>query len=60
MLVDMSVEELFKYKGSSPCPSDIDEYWDTALAEMDSVEPNAKFIKKDFPSKAADMYDLYY
>lgn len=60
MLVDMSVEELFKYKGSSPCPSDIDEYWDTALAEMEALEHNAAFIKKDFPSKAADMYDLYY
>ena len=32
-LVDMSVEELFKYEGSSPCPEDIDEYWDFALSE---------------------------
>jgi cephalosporin-C deacetylase len=60
MLIDMPVEELLKYKGSSPCPADIDEYWDTALAEMEALEPDAEFIKKDFPSKAADMYDLYY
>lgn len=60
MLIDMPVEKLFEYGGSSPCPSDIDEYWDSALAEMDAVEHNAKFVKKDFPSKAADMYDLYY
>ena len=60
MLIDMPVEELLKYEGSSPCPSDIDEYWDTALVEMNKVEHNAEFIKKDFPSKAADMYDLYY
>lgn len=56
----ISVEELLKYEGVTPCPKDIDEYWDTALAEMNSVNHNAEFIKKDFPSKIADMYDLYY
>ena len=60
MLVDMPVEKLFEYKGSSPCPTDIDDYWDTALAEMNAVEHNAEFIKRDFPSKSADMYDLYF
>lgn len=59
-LVDMSVEKLFEYKGSSPCPKDIDEYWDSALEEMNSLEHNAEFIKKDFSSKVADMYELYY
>ena len=59
-LVDMSVEQLFKYQGVSPCPKDIDEYWDTALAEMNAVNHNAEFMKKEFSSKAADMYDLYY
>ena len=59
-LVDMSVEQLFKYQGVSPCPNDIDEYWDSALAEMNAVNHNAEFIKKEFPSKVADMYDLYY
>jgi len=59
-LVDMSIEKLFEYKGVSPCPNDIDEYWDSALDEMNSLNPNAEFIKKEFPSKAADMYDLFY
>lgn len=59
-LVDMSVEELFKYEGVSPCPEDIDEYWDAALAEMNAVNHDAQFVKKEFPSKIADMYDLYY
>lgn len=59
-LVDMSVEQLFKYQGVSPCPKDIDEYWDTALAEMNAVNHNAEFIKKEFSSKTADIYDLYY
>lgn len=59
-LVDMPVESLFKYEGISPCPKDIDKYWDFALKEMNSVEHNAEFIKKEYPSKIADMYDLYY
>ena len=60
MLIDMPVKDLLKYEGSSPCPSDIDEYWDTALAEMEKLGTKAEFVKKDFPSKIADMYDLYY
>ena len=59
-LIDMPIEELFKYQGISPCPADIDEYWDEALAEMNAVEPKPEFVKKDFPAKCADMYDLYY
>lgn len=59
-LIDMPVEELFKYKGSSPCPKDIDEYWNYALAEINAIDPKTEFIKKEFSSKNADMYDLYY
>lgn len=59
-LVDMPLEKLREYKGVSPCPKDIDEYWDIALAEMNAIDPKAEFIKKDFPSTAADMYNLYF
>ena len=59
-IVDMSVEKLFQYQGSSPCPKDIDEYWDAALAEMNALDPNVEFVKKEYKSNAADMYDMYY
>lgn len=59
-LVDMPVEKLYEYQGSSPCPEDIDEYWDEALAEMNALDPKAEFIKKEYPSKIADMFELYY
>ena len=59
-LVDMPVEKLYSYNGSNPCPKDIDEYWDAALAEMDAIDHNATFIKKEYPAKIADMYHLYY
>ena len=35
-LVDMPLEKLKTYEGVSPCPKDIDEYWDTAIAEMNA------------------------
>ena len=58
--VDMPLKEMLKYNGSSPCPADIDEYWDTALAEMNGICSEPQFIKKDFKSKFADFYDLYF
>ncbi len=59
-IVDMPVEKLKTYMGCSPCPSDIDEYWDTALAEMNALDPKAEFIKSSFPSKRSDLFDLYF
>ena len=56
----MPIEKLLEYEGSSPCPEDIDEYWDTALKEMNALDPEAEFIKKEYPSNIADMYELYY
>lgn len=58
--VDMPLKEMLKYNGSSPCPADIDEYWDTALAEMNGICSEPQFIKKEFKSKFADFYDLYF
>ncbi|MEE1049072.1 MAG: acetylxylan esterase [Clostridia bacterium] len=59
-IVDMPLEELKKYRGSSPCPADIDEYWDNAIAEMKALDYNAEFIKADFESKGIEYYDLYF
>lgn len=46
--------------GSSPCPTDIDEYWDTALAEMSALDPELEMIKIDFPAKGLECYDMYF
>ena len=59
-VVDMPLEKLYDYKGSSPCPADIDEYWNDALSEADNVYTGEQFIKKEFKSKIADFYDLYF
>ena len=59
-VVDMSVEKLFQYQGVTPCPADFDEYWDKALSEMNEVQPDTEFVKVDYPSACADMYDMYF
>lgn len=58
--LDMPIEQLKEYTGSSPCPVDFDEYWDDALKEMDAVEHNSEFIPKKYPAKVCDMFDLYF
>lgn len=60
MLVDLNVEELQKYMGTNPCPKDFDEYWDRALKEADELDLNVEFIKKDFPGKNVDYFELYF
>lgn len=48
-LVDMPLEELYKYKGSTPCPKDFDEYWAGGLAEMNAISDEPQFIKMILP-----------
>ena len=38
-VVDMSVEKLKEYQGITPCPTDFEVYWDSALAEMNAIDP---------------------
>lgn len=59
-MIDMPLEELKKYTGSSPCPPDIDEYWDKALLEMKSVDPQVELVKSEFQTSFAECYDLYF
>lgn len=37
MLIDMPVEELITYRGSTPRPDDFDAFWDASLAESDAM-----------------------
>lgn len=59
-VVDMPVEKLLKYRGSSPCPADFDTYWETALAEMAAVEPDVELLPTDIQVPYADCFDMYF
>ena len=60
MQVDLKPHELFQYQGSSPCPADIDEYWDRALAEMAAVDAQVELVPSDFQVPFAECYDLWF
>jgi len=59
-LVDMSIEKLRKYMESSPCPEDIDQFWDDAIREMKSVDPEVELLPADFKCPFAECYDMYF
>ena len=59
-LIDMPLDELKKYNGSSPCPPDMDEYWDRAIAEMKATDPGVELIPSRFQVPFAECYDLYF
>ncbi|MGN1026443.1 MAG: acetylxylan esterase [Faecousia sp.] len=59
-IVDMSVEELYRYPGSTPCPKDFDAYWERALQEMNDTDPRVEMIPADFQAEAAECYDLFF
>jgi cephalosporin-C deacetylase len=59
-LLDMSLDKLEIYQGTNPKPTDFDEYWDTALAQMHAIDPKIELIPSDFQTPFADCFDLYY
>lgn len=59
MQLDLKPEELRRYMGVSPCPEDIDAFWDGELAAMRALDPQIEMQKAwDYP--AADCFDLYF
>ena len=59
-LVDMPLEELKVYEGSSPKPADFEEYWETALAEMRATDPEISLTPAAFQASYAECYDMYF
>ena len=60
MLFEMSLEDMKKYKGSSPKADDFDQYWKKALTEMNAVAPNLEIKESEFKTDFAECYDLYF
>ncbi|MDL2233183.1 acetylxylan esterase [Ruminococcaceae bacterium OttesenSCG-928-L11] len=55
---DMPVDQLPLYNGSNPRPADFDQYWNRALAEMNTVEPAVTLEPADFQSSVADCFHM--
>ncbi len=59
MLVDMPLEELLRYRGSTPRPQDFDRYWEESLAELDAVKPEISLTPStEFAAPNAECLDL--
>ena len=59
-LVDMPLNELLAYQGSTPCPGDFDAYWDKAVAEMKAVDAKAELVPAAFQVSGAECFDLWF
>ncbi len=56
----MSIEELLKYKGSSPCPKDIDAFWDEQVKIVHEMDDNLIIEKADFHAKGMEAFDCWF
>lgn len=59
-LIDMPLEELKKYNGINPCPVDMDEYWEKAIAEMKAIDSKVELVPSSFQVPFAECFDLYF
>jgi cephalosporin-C deacetylase len=60
-IIDMPLEQLTEYQGVNPRPTDFDAFWDNAVAEMKSVDPDVQLIPSDeFTVPCAESYDLFF
>lgn len=57
-MIDLPLQELKTYKGISPRPKDFEAYWDKALCELDTVEPDPIFKPADFTAKGVECFHL--
>ena len=57
-LIDMPLARLKEYGGVNPRPDDFDEFWNSSLEELASVNLNPNFEPYDFPSSIAESYKL--
>ena len=60
LMFDMPLEELKVYQGQNPCPADFESFWDSALAEMQSVDPQVELVAADFQTPFAECFHLYF
>ena len=60
LLFDMKLPELTSYQGTNPRPDDFDDYWDAALAELASVDPEVELVPSEFQAPYAECFPLYF
>jgi cephalosporin-C deacetylase len=59
-LVDLPLAELKQYTGLNPRPSDFDDYWERALAEMRATDPEVELVPANVQASFAECFHLYF
>lgn len=59
-LIDMPLEQLWSYQGRNPKPSDFDAYWDRALDEMRSVDPQVELVPHETKARNVECFHLFF
>ena len=57
---DMPLEMLPTCPGRTPCPVDMDVFWEASLAEMRGVAANVELVPSSFQVPGAECFDLYF
>lgn len=60
MQLDLKPQQLFEYNGISPKPADFDEYWESSLDEMNSVDSAAELLPSKWNFNNAEAFDLFF
>ncbi|WP_239614191.1 alpha/beta fold hydrolase [Cohnella mopanensis] len=58
--IDLPLEKLYAYEGINPKPADFEQYWERALNEMKSVDPQVELIPAQFQVPFAECFHLYF
>jgi cephalosporin-C deacetylase len=60
-IIDKPLPELFEYRGLNPRPSDFDDYWATALKELDATPPRAALTPSSaLSTRQVECFDLWF
>ena len=57
---EMPLEELRRYQGRNPRPTDLEAYWESGLSEMRSLDPRVELVPSGFQVPFAECFDLYF
>jgi cephalosporin-C deacetylase len=57
---DLSFDQLKKYQGINPRPTDFDSYWDSSLDEMRLTDSNIELIPSEFQVPGCECFHLYF
>ena len=58
--VDMPLEQLKKYHGSSKRPENFDEYWSDILKKRKKLPVNVRIEKNEFETPFCKCYDMFF